>query len=338
MLPRTIPRKQASLNFASARAPWCVDLTEDDPGGACCFKLHTHNIWSRSKVAMAMCAVRHAHAAVVRRGTFTFDNIRLKNTGPAYEDPMGTLVAAMTLLKWHLNFQHLLEHNLSYETRCLCAASLFLTHKLKSEDAWGVGRGVPTSVSVLMEFLSEGDVYRHNWTKQKHDMFATELRMLNESPVYSLADENVQSATEMALSKLLQHGMIDEDTADAALRRVFMYFYAAIVLPDRDVFEGAMQDMSMGQMGQAMARTVLRGTPAHALLDDLPLHVLAFSELLVECLRTASKVACIDTEFLKTMYEAERRRVGVDHVAISAHPVGSAGSQSTTVKHIFVDF
>lgn len=336
-LPRATLRTEARLNVASQRVPWFVDLTEDDPGGACCFKLHTHNIWSRNKVTKAMCAVRHAHSALVRRGMFTFDNIRLENTGPAHEDPMGTLVAAMTVLKWHLNYQHLLEHNLNYETRLLCAASLFLTHKLKSEDGWGLRRCVPTSVCVLMEFLSEGDVFAHSWSKQKHDMFATEIRMLNGSPVHSLADENVQSATEMALSKLLQHGVIDEDTADAALRRVFMYFYAASVLPDRDIFEGAMRDMSMGQIGQAMARTVLRGTPTHTLLDGLPLPVLAFSELLVECLQTAPQVACIDNEFLKAMHEAEQKRVGVDCVVLPPSFFESSAARRTTVTHILVD-
>lgn len=267
---------------------------------------HSHNIWSRNKVAKAMCAIRHAYAALVRRRNFTFDDIKPNRIGLPHEDPMGTLVGAMTLLKWNLNYQHLLEHNLNYETRRLCAASLFLTHKLKSEDGWEAGPGMPMSTTVLMEFLSRSDMFVHTWSKQKHDIFATELYLLKSAPVYSLTDENVQSETEMVLSRLLESGVINEEQADAALRRVFVYFYAASVLPDRDVFEDA--NISTGQMGRAMARTVLRGVTAE--LDELPLEVLAFSEMLVECLRVAHHASCVDNEFLKQVYEEEEKRVG----------------------------
>ena len=278
-----------------------------------CFQRHSHNIWSRNKVAKAMCAIRHAHYALTRRGNFTLDNIKLGGKGAAHEDPMGTLVGAMTVLKWNLNYQQLLEHNLTYNTRLLCATSLFMAHKLKSEDGWGVSSCMPMSTCVVMEFLSRNDILANTWTKQKNDVFALELKLLNETPVYSLVDENVQSATEVALTKMLAWGVINEEQAEAALRRVFIYFYATVVIPDRDVFEDAMDILSTGQMGHAMARTVLRGTPAYALLDDLPISVLAFSELLVECLETSFLKSCVDTKFLKEMYEAERDRVGVDY-------------------------
>lgn len=315
------------------RTVWCVDLSEDDvPPGACCFKKHAHNIWSRNKVAKAMCAIRHAYAALVHRGNFTFDNMRLGGTGAWHEDPMGTLVAAMTLLKWNLNYQHLLEHNLNYETRRLCAASLFLTHKLKSEDGWVSGRGIPMATVVLMEFLSTADMFAHTWSKQKRDMVATEMQLLKETPVHSLAEENVQSTTEMELARLLERGLIDEQQADAALRRVFVYFYAASVLPDRDVFEDAMESISTGQMGQAMARTVLRGTAAHTIFDSLPFAVRSFSEELVECLRVAHSKACVDNEFLKEMYDEECKRLGFTHVT---HVVQSC--TDLTITHISVD-
>ena len=333
-----LPVAVATDRKVAERTAWCVDLVEEDaPGGACCFKKHSHNIWSRNKVAKAMCAIRHAHAALVLRGNFTFDNIRLNRVGPTYEDPMGTLVAAMTVLKWNLNYQHLLEHNLNYETRRLCAAALFLVHKLKSEDGWGVGPGMPMATCVLMEFLSQTDIYTHTWDKQKRDMFATEMQLLTETPVYSLADENVQSATEMALARLMERGLIDEKQADAALRRVFIYFYAASVLPDRDVFEEAMQSMSTGQMGQAMARTVLRGTAARAHLDGLPLQVLTFSELLVECLRLAPTKSCVDKEFLSEMYKKESARVGTDYVTLDSRFFAEGAMPRTTVTHILVD-
>lgn len=337
---RVVPLAVAPTDCKVAeRTVWCVDLIEEDaPGGACCFKQHSHNIWSRNKVAKAMCAIRHAYEALVQRGNFTFDNIRLNRVGQTYEDPMGTLVAAMTLLKWKLNYQHLLEHNLNYETRRLCAASLFLTHKLKSEDGWGVGPGMPMAACVLGEFLSKTDIYTHSTSKQTHDMFATEMQLLVETPVYSLADENVQSATEMALTRLMERGLLDEKQADAALRRVFIYFYAASVLPDRDVFEDAMQSMSTGQMGQAMARTVLRGTAAHAHLDGLPLEVLAFSEVLVECLRLAPTKACnLDNKFLSEMHKKECARVGTDYVTLDPRFFVHGAMPRTTVTHILVD-
>lgn len=70
--------------------------------------------------------------------------------------------------------------------------------------------------------------------------------------------------------------------------------------PDRDVFEDA---------GAAVNRPDGSG-------DGLPLPVLTFSEVIVDCLRTAHKKSCIDNEFIKEICST---------------------SACTTVTHILVD-
>jgi hypothetical protein len=281
---------------------------------ATCFKEHSHGFWARKKVAMALHSVRKAYFALVRRHNFSVDDMREPRSGELAadpsEDPMGTLVGAMTLVKWILTSPHLMQYSMGYETRCYCAASLYMTHKLKSEDSFAENWCVPMPVTVLGEFLDDKHFYTHPCKKQLQDIFDKEVDILQNNPVFSLTDHNVQSAAEETLSQLLHAEKITEEEADAALRRVFIYFYAAAMNCSEDVFETASRFMSTLQLGQAMARTVLRGTPGLVHTDALPLRVRLFSKRLVQCLEEAPERAPVDGDFLRAVRNIERVRVG----------------------------
>lgn len=182
------------------------------------------------------------------------------------QDALGVVACANAVMRYVLDDDYLLEHNIDAEVRYWLAAILFSVYKMKSESFWEPGKCMDMLVLEMFLFTHELGDWRASYVLRKQHslrLWAIEAKLLIDYPFGKLVDTGVHGTCETALAQLLEAGAITERHATLGIGIVHFYLHATHVNAKRDVLEELGVDRSMAELGAALAYIVLVSVRLH---------------------------------------------------------------------------
>jgi len=282
-IPVPVPVLGAMKAPASPLATSPVTVMAPERGGchACrCQRAPSRSRQARTLRVQAAQLMHTAFCTLVRQGTFMWTDIdegqasgrisvgRMIMCSPE-QDPMGVLAAALHIMRYALTDAYLELNALSRSVRYRLAAILMVAYKLKS-DGWWSPRAL-LSMGLIECFLCPTDVGpwevdREERERHEQLLHAEEAALVASAlPLHALVEDNVHSAAELALARLITGGQIHAPHATLALSTVHFYLASAMQNGERDVLEVLGVDRTTDQLGSALALLgVLAQTMKHA--------------------------------------------------------------------------
>jgi len=282
-----------------------------------------HTTYTRLQFVRILSMVRQNYCALCVNGIFTANNMDDKDLLKegrlrASQDPMGTMAAAVSIVKWLLTHDHVVDHGLGYASRCIGAVALFVAHKVKSEDSWPEGLNIAAKVLGMFfgpcggnEVHGNSELAALTMTDEcmSHDLFRWECKLIWHLPMHSLCEENMCAYAEREIYALYDSELMDAEATRVALGRIFVYFYYCVAMLDKDFFEDEATDMSECDMGLALVCCVIHNTEAHAAADKYSAPVQTLARRVIKAVLVWPRVGHPDCAYLRLLHKRERTRL-----------------------------
>jgi hypothetical protein len=157
----------------------------------------------------------------------------------AKRDTWGVLCAALSIVRYVLRVRAwearlaacppetaVADAELNDEVRALLAAALLVAQKAKTEQQWA--EGAQAAAVTYATCARRAHVVEVSPDTMTEAMWTSEVRLLVATPLHALLEHNPHSATEAALARLVERGLLSKHAATGALDRFFPLYWASI--------------------------------------------------------------------------------------------------------------